>query len=70
MADNSLSNSFHSDSSKSAERLTETEKTFMQDKQTKAYVPIALILATEIENHDIFREILTEMFESIRNPKS
>jgi hypothetical protein len=28
------------------------------------------VLSTESENHDIFREMLLEMFESIRNPES
>lgn len=36
----------------------------------KAYVPVALILCTEIENHDIFRYMLKEIFEAIRKPDS
>lgn len=34
-----------------------------------AYVPVAFVLSTELENHDIFRDILLELFESIRTPK-
>lgn len=33
------------------------------------YVPIAFVICTEIENHDIFRAILQELLESIRIPK-
>jgi hypothetical protein len=32
-------------------------------------VPVALVLVTEVENHDIFRSILEELFESIRKPE-
>lgn len=39
-------------------------------KNQKAYVPVALVICTEIENHDIFRDILIEMFDSIREPAS
>lgn len=31
-------------------------------------MPVALILCTEIENHDIFRYMLKEIFEAIRKP--
>jgi hypothetical protein len=31
-------------------------------------VPFAFVISTEIENHDIFREILVQLFESIRVP--
>lgn len=34
----------------------------------KLYVPIAFVISTDIENHDIFRDILIELFESIRIP--
>lgn len=34
-----------------------------------AYVPVALVICTELENHDIFRDILLELFELIRSPK-
>ena len=33
------------------------------------YVPVAFVIETEIENHDIFRDILTLLFESIRVPE-
>jgi hypothetical protein len=33
------------------------------------YVPVALVIQTELENHDIFRDILLELFESVRTPK-
>lgn len=32
------------------------------------FVPFAFVISTEIENHDIFREILVQLFESIRVP--
>jgi hypothetical protein len=35
-----------------------------------AYVPVALVLSTEIENHDIFRDMLLELFELIRTPEA
>jgi hypothetical protein len=28
-----------------------------------------LVICTEIENHDIFRDLLSELFESVRNPE-
>lgn len=31
-------------------------------------MPFAFVISTEIENHDIFREILVQLFESIRVP--
>lgn len=34
----------------------------------KAYVPVSLVICSEIESHDIFRDILIEMFDSIRAP--
>jgi hypothetical protein len=34
-----------------------------------SYVPIALVISSEIENHDIFRETLIALFESIRDPE-
>ena len=40
----------------------------MQDKEKVAYVPIAFVISTEIENHDIFRDMLLELFNSIHNP--
>jgi hypothetical protein len=33
-----------------------------------AYVPMCYIIQTECEFHDIFREILVLLFESIRKP--
>lgn len=30
-----------------------------------AFVPIAFVLSTEIENHDIFRNMMIELFDSI-----
>ena len=53
----------------SEERLTESDKQLMNDQKTTFYVPVALVLQTEIENHDIFRQMLCELFESIRNPE-
>ena len=35
-------------------------------KKKIAYVPVAMVITTEIENHDIFRGILCELFNSIR----
>ena len=35
----------------------------------KRYVPVAFCLQTETEYHDMFREILISLFESIRVPK-
>lgn len=32
------------------------------------FAPMALVISTEIEHHDIFRDILIELFESIRKP--
>ena len=42
----------------------------MQDKEKVAYVPIAFVISTEIENHDIFRDMLLELFNSIHNPEN
>lgn len=33
-------------------------------------MPVAIVICTEIENHDIFRDILIEMFDSIRDPEA
>jgi hypothetical protein len=32
-------------------------------------VPVALVICTEVENHDLFRSMLEELFESIRIPE-
>ena len=34
------------------------------------FVPVALVIATEVEYHDIFRELMLDLFENIRNPLS
>lgn len=36
-------------------------------KRITAYVPVSFVIVSQIENHDIFRSILTEMFDSIRD---
>ena len=33
------------------------------------FAPIAFIIQTEVEHHDIFKEILLLLFESIRQPE-
>lgn len=38
------------------------------DREDYAYVPMAYIISAEIENHDIFRDMLVTLFESIRAP--
>jgi hypothetical protein len=37
-------------------------------RQDKFFVPVAFVICTEIENHDVFRDILQSLFESIRVP--
>lgn len=37
-------------------------------KKEVRYVPVALVITTEIENHDIFRDILLQIFNSITEP--
>lgn len=32
------------------------------------YIPIAFVMQTDVEYHDVFREIMIQLFESIRNP--
>lgn len=32
------------------------------------FVPIAFVIQTDVEYHDIFREIMLQLFESIRKP--
>lgn len=64
-----LKSSTHSHSSGSEDRLNEQDQILLQEKAFKAFVPVALILVTEIENHDIFRSMLEELFESIRRPE-
>ena len=34
------------------------------------FAPIAFVIQTEVEHHDIFKEILLSLFESIRKPKA
>jgi hypothetical protein len=41
-----------------------------QREEQVAYVPISLVISTQVENHDIFRDILLELFESIRTPEN
>ena len=36
----------------------ENNKSIDMQKQEKFYVPVAFVICTEIENHDIFRGIL------------
>ena len=58
-----------SDVSGSSDRLNESDQELLKQKQTMAYAPIALVLCTELENHDLFRQMLEELFESIRRPE-
>lgn len=32
------------------------------------FIPNAMVIQTEIEQHDIFRELMLDLFESIRVP--
>ena len=34
------------------------------------FVPVAFVIATEVEYHDIFRELMLDLFENIRSPLS
>lgn len=34
------------------------------------FVPVALVIATEVGYHDIFRELMLDLFENIRIPLS
>ena len=34
----------------------------------KKYVPVALVIATETEYHDFFRQVILAMFDMIRVP--
>lgn len=34
------------------------------------FVPVAFVIATEVEYHDIFRELMLDLFENIRIPLS
>ena len=53
----------------SDDRLNESDHQLLQEKASQAYVPVALVICTEIENHDLFRSMLEELFESIRKPE-
>ena len=39
------------------------------EEKNPIYVPVAFVIQTEVEYHDIFREVLLDLFESIRAPK-
>ena len=52
-------------------KLFETEnvtKDIIDLYNEKRYVPVAFCLQTETEYHDMFREILISLFESVRHP--
>lgn len=34
------------------------------------YVPFAFVIVTEIENHDIFKEVLFQLFKSLIKPNN
>lgn len=53
-ANNQSGEQFNDSGAKSNEESSEDE----QQKQEKFYVPLAFVICTEIENHDIFRAIL------------
>ena len=38
--------------------------------EKKRYVPVALVLETETEYHDVFRQILLSLFDLIRVPEN
>ena len=47
----------------------ENNKSIDYQRHDKFFVPVAFVLCTEIENHDIFRAVLQSLFESIRAPR-
>lgn len=51
----------------SSEDLNKSAET--THNKEKYYVPVSFVIQTEIENHDIFRDILQALFESIRSPQ-
>lgn len=50
------------------ERYSSVDHQSSKDEVEIFYAPIAFVISTEIENHDIFREVLIELFDSIRKP--
>lgn len=40
----------------------------MHNKSEYYFAPIAFVIQTEVEHHDIFKEVLLGLFESIRKP--
>jgi hypothetical protein len=40
------------------------------NEENLVYAPVAMVIQTEVEHHDIFREILIQLFEHIRSPLS
>lgn len=40
------------------------------EKGIELCTPVAFVISTETEYHDIFRDILIEMFNSIRDPEN
>ena len=58
------------DSNADSGSLRETSSSGASENEgEQAYVPMCFIIQTECEFHDIFREILVLLFESIRKPK-
>ena len=45
-----------------------TVRNLFQPSQQDFYVPVAWVIETDIEQHDIFKEILKTLFEHVRKP--
>ena len=45
-----------------------TEK-MIQEKYTYLYAPVAYVIRTDVEHHDIFKDLIILLFENIRKPQ-
>lgn len=72
--DNSLNipniDAVNTDSNADSGSLRETSSSGASDNgENCSYVPMCFMIQTEVEYHDIFKEILVQLLESIRKPK-
>lgn len=58
-----IKHSFHGESSGNNSSLN-----INQEEDVIMFIPNAMVIQTEIEQHDIFRELMLDLFESIRVP--
>jgi DENN (AEX-3) domain len=76
MISNNDQQSYGDSGRRDQERSDSHNDSMMQEEdenEVQMYIPIAFVLQTEVEYHDIFRELALDLFESIRktpdNPK-